>query len=226
MGEKSFPVYIVIGELFFMLEIIDVTKRYRNGKGIGNLNLRFEKGKINGLLGSNGSGKTTTFKLIAGLLKPDKGKILWGGKELGERAGDLVGYLPEERYYFRETTVFDILSLTARIYQVKNPNVRIELLLNDFGLKSEKYRNIADLSKGQRQLLQVGMVLLPDPEILLLDEGFDGLDIDRQELLISILEQLKKDKLIILSSHDQSLIERICERKYILKEGKSDERLY
>lgn len=212
-----------------VLEINGLTKSYA-GKGkikkiaLDDVSLKIEKGEIFGLLGPNGAGKTTLIKTIIGLVFQDKGTIsVFGKTPVPTEERKKMGYLPEISSYYWFLTPFELLSFYAKLSGIEKNKLKqkIDLVLESVELTEEKNHLIRTFSKGMQQRLGLAQALLHDPEFLILDEPFSGLDpIGRVEVR-AILNKLKtENKTILLSSHELSEAELICNRICVMKKGK------
>lgn len=191
-----------------------VTKQFGNHTAVSDFSLDIPRGSIYGLLGPNGSGKTTTIRMIMGILLPDQGSIeLFGGAPTFERRSR-VGYLPEERGVYEKMKVVDQLQFLGEIRGVPRATVRERALywLDRLSLTEWAGRKIEDLSKGMQQKVQFIGTVLHDPDFLILDEPFSGLDPINQDTLEAIVrEQHAAGKTILFSTHLMDQAERLCE---------------
>jgi ABC-2 type transport system ATP-binding protein len=205
-----------------MLKLEKVSKDYGNGKGVKNISFQISRGKVCALLGHNGCGKTTTFRLLLGLLKEDEGCIYYD-KELLDRTNyRLFGYIPEERSLLRGLNVEEHVFYLARLKKMEDPEIENALTYWLKFLQIEQYRKskIIELSKGNQQKVQILCALIHNPEVIIFDEPLNGLDIDNLEIFKRLLVKLKNDKKIILiSSHQYQNIEPFCEQVVYLSEG-------
>jgi len=210
-----------------VIEIKDLIKVYASPFiriktiGVNGLNLEVEEGEIFGLLGPNGSGKTTTLKIITGLLKPTSGSVrLWGGID-PILARKRMGFLPENPTFYQHLTGIELLRFYSRLYD-KNPKTKeLVELLELVGLKKVINRRISSYSKGMVQRIGFAQAITGDPNLLIMDEPLSGLDpIGRRELKDLILKLNSSGKTILLSSHILSDVEAICNRVGIIIEGK------
>ncbi|WP_456471489.1 ABC transporter ATP-binding protein [Methanocaldococcus sp.] len=192
------------------VKVKNLTKYFGDKKVLDNINFEVKKGEIFGILGHNGAGKSTTLRILAGIIKDYDGEVKIEG---------ITGYLPEERGLYREERVIDILKFFA---ELANANEEIlEYYIKKFGIEKYKKEKIKNLSKGNQQKVQFIITLLKDPDILILDEPFSGLDVSNIKLFKDIIMEFKeKNRAIILSTHILENIEKLCDRVLILKEGK------
>ncbi|WP_316572151.1 ATP-binding cassette domain-containing protein [Neobacillus sp. YIM B06451] len=203
------------------LEIRNLTKRYGDNVAVNNVSVQLPKGQVLGLLGRNGAGKTTTIKMMLGLVRPDSGEILWEGRPF-RREELSIGYLPEERGLYPKTKISEQLRYFGQLEGMsrKLANERIDYWLEKFEITEYKNKLASELSKGNQQKIQVIATLLHDPEIIILDEPFSGLDPVNATMLGNVIEELvKQEKTIILSSHRMESIEMFCENVCMMKKG-------
>lgn len=203
------------------LELKDVCKSFGTKEAVKHLSLTIDKPGVYGLLGTNGAGKTTTIRMILGIIKRTSGTITWNGKEV-TRENVNFGYMPEERGVYPKTKIFDQLMYFARLkgMKVKDATEAIDYWLKR--LDMEEYRNMLaeKLSKGNQQKIQFIIAVMNDPELIVLDEPFSGLDPVNTEMLSKVVEELvSKNKYIIMSSHQMSSIEEFCSNLTILNRG-------
>ncbi|PKN01331.1 MAG: ABC transporter ATP-binding protein [Elusimicrobia bacterium HGW-Elusimicrobia-1] len=210
-----------------------VTKRYRDAsvrylfrprisQGVENLSFSVAGGETFGLLGLNGAGKTTAFKLIMGLLRPDEGRVLVSGVSPSDSSvlRD-IGYLPEISYFHKNLTVRETLQFLSALSGVKVGETGIKETLSMVGLGDFASRKVGKLSKGMQQRLSMAQSLIHNPGILIYDEPTSGLDPLGIREMRGLLESLKKSgKTIILSSHITSEVEKLCDRVGIIKSGR------
>jgi len=213
------------------IKIENLTKIYRRrhlGKlyktvGVKNLNLEIQEGEIFGLLGLNGSGKTTTIKLILGLLFPTEGKISIFGKLLPDRIVlNLVGYLPEIPYFHKFLTAKEVLRFYCNLSGVDKSiqEKTIDEVLNIVNLFNDSNKRISEYSKGMMQRLAIAQSLLHNPPILIFDELVSGLDpLGIREMRNFVLNLKEKGKTVFFSSHLISEVEKVCDRVGILHKG-------
>ena len=205
------------------LKIENVSKRYGEKVAVDNISLEMNVPGVFGLLGTNGAGKTTTIRMLLGILKKDSGEITWNGKEV-KRKNVNFGYLPEERGIYPKVKIFDQLVYFAELKGMKKQQAKEEINYWMGRLKVEEYKDMLaeKLSKGNQQKIQFITAILNNPELIVLDEPFSGLDPVNTELLKDvILELVKKGKYIIMSSHQMSSIEEFCSDVVIINRGKT-----
>lgn len=202
-----------------MLEIKNLTKQFEKTLAVNNISFNVEKGKIFGIVGRNGAGKSTTFRMILNLIKPTEGTIKYNGEKIDL---DRVGYLPEEGSLIPTFTVLELCEYYGALKLMTPEKIRERLIewLEIFNITEYLNKKIKDLSKGNRQKIQFIVSILHDPEILILDEPFSGLDpISVQELKNAILKLREENKVIIFSSHIMQNVEDLCESIMIINKG-------
>ena len=207
-----------------MLKVDGVTKYYDDFKAVDNLSFEVKKGEIFGLLGVNGAGKTTTFRMIMNLISPSKGEITWNGKKIDYSITDKIGFLTEERSLLTKLTVKEQMLFYGALKSLDEETIlkRLDKLLKRFEIEEYKERKINTLSKGNQQKVQFISAIINEPELLILDEPFSGLDPINIELFKSVILELKeKGTSIIFSSHRMDHVELFCEKLVILVRGKS-----
>lgn len=205
------------------LLIKNVNKSYGNKKVVDNINLEISKPGVYGLLGTNGAGKTTTIRMLLGILKKDSGEISWNGKEV-ERKHVNFGYLPEERGVYPKVNIYTQLMYFAKLKGMKEDKADESIKYWMKKLEVEEYVNMTaeKLSKGNQQKIQFITAVVHDPELVVLDEPFSGLDPVNTEIMRNvILELVKKGKYIIMSAHQMSVVEEFCTDILILNKGKT-----
>ena len=175
-----------------MLELKNITKEFGNKRAVDNLNMRLEDGKILGLVGRNGAGKSTTFRMILQIIEPNQGEITYNGNKITQETLDKFGYLPEEGSLIPSYTVLELCEYYGALKMMDSRKIR-EVLINwleKFHIEEYLNKKVKDLSKGNRQKIQFIVSNLHNPEFLILDEPFSGLDpISVEELKKCILEE-------------------------------------
>jgi ABC-2 type transport system ATP-binding protein len=208
-----------------MIELQHITKLYRNFAAVKDLQLEVKDGEILGLIGHNGAGKSTTLKMIAGLITPTSGTIRVQGRDLAKHstaAKRLIGYLPEESPLYENMTAREYLLFFAELYELpgRQAQAQIDLLLTSLKL-FERDKLIGEFSKGMRRKVAIARALLHDPQLLVLDEPNSGLDPLTSFFILNYLRDLRAEgKTIVLSAHNLFHVEYICDRVAILKEGR------
>ena len=188
---------------------------------IKDLSFTVKKGEIFGLLGANGSGKTTTIRSLLGFYTPTGGELLIDGREYNpEDSKVTVGYLPEERGLYRKENVIDTMLYFATLKGIKDPLEWSRRYLKRVGLSDKETEKIEKLSGGQQQKIQLGITIMGDPKLLILDEPTKGFDPMNRRLLMEIIEELhEKGSSIIMITHYMDEVERFCDRALLLKDG-------
>ncbi len=196
------------------LKVENVTKRYGDFTAVENLSFEIRAGRVFGFLGPNGAGKTTTIRMIVGITIPDEGKIRLFGSKITPQIRDRIGYLPEERGLYKKMKVQDQLRYFAALKGVsqKEADKRIDFWLDRMKLSEWKLKKTTDLSKGMSQKLQFISTMLHNPELLILDEPFSGLDPVNVEFMKEVIAEIKsQDKTIIFSTHLMETAEKLCD---------------
>jgi len=202
------------------LEAIDLEKKFKDNLIFSHVNVEFEEGKIYGIVGENGSGKTVFLKTLCGLLKPSNGKVVYNGKTLKEDFDFLpsIGIIIEKPGFFDEMTGFDNLKLLASIQNTINDD-RIREVLEYVHLENNK-KVVKKYSLGMKQRLGIAQAMMENPDILILDEFSNALDTEGVEMTHNLLRDLKQqNKIIIITSHSKFDIETLCDHVYSFKKG-------
>ncbi len=205
------------------LKVENVSKHFGSKLAVDNINFEINEPGVFGLLGTNGAGKSTTIRMILGILKKDSGNITWNGKAV-ERKNINFGYLPEERGIYPKTKIYEQLLFFAELKGMKKEEASKEIDYWMGRLKVEEYKNMLaeKLSKGNQQKIQFIISILHNPELIILDEPFSGLDPVNTEMLREvILELVEKGKYIVMSSHQMTSIEEFCKDIVIINKGKT-----
>ena len=205
------------------LRVENVTKRFGEFTAVDDLSLEVRAGRVFGFLGPNGAGKTTTIRMIVGITAPDEGRIEFFGERMTSRLQDRIGYLPEERGLYKKMKVADQLRYFAALKDVtgKDAEQRIDRWLERMNLSEWKNKKTTDLSKGMQQKIQFISTVLHDPDLLILDEPFSGLDPVNVEFMIDVLAEFKqKDKTVIFSTHLMETAERLCHDIILINKSK------
>ena len=201
----------------------NVSKTFAGKKAVDNVSFSLEKPGVYGLLGTNGAGKTTTIRMLLGIIKKDSGEITWKGKAV-ERKNVNFGYLPEERGVYPKTKILDQLMYFAELKGMKKEEAANSINKWAKELKVEEYLQMPaeKLSKGNQQKIQFMTAIIHNPELVVLDEPFSGLDPVNTEILKNIIiDLIKNGKYIIMSAHQMATIEEFCSDILILNKGKT-----
>ena len=207
-----------------MIQTEGLTKKFDGLTAVDNLNIHVEKGEIYGFLGPNGAGKTTTIMMLLGMERPTAGKIKLFGEDLAQSYFEIkrrVGVLSEFQYLYEDMTAKEYLRFFADLYEVENPDKKINEVLSRIELADRQNELLSGYSKGMKQKLGMARVLLHDPDLLILDEPQSSLDpYGIKEIRDIIMEENSKGKTLFISSHILSEIERTCHRVGIIHHGK------
>lgn len=207
-----------------VLQLTNVTKRYKDFTAVDRLNFDISKGEIFGLIGQNGAGKTTTFRMILDLQDATEGTITWDGKPIKKVNRDILGYLPEERGIFPQMKVEEQLFFFGTLRGMEREQLKrdIDFWIQRFDLEEKRNEKAETLSKGNQQKVQLIASFIHKPKFLILDEPFSGLDPVNMELLKDAILHLKDQGMTILfSSHQMDNVEELCDRLCLLKRGES-----
>ena len=203
------------------VELRGVTKRFGGQAAVDDLDLTVPAGSIYGFIGPNGSGKTTTLRMILRIFQPDEGVVSVLGKEQGKAADDRVGYLPEERGLYGRMKVFELLQYYAHLKGFFDCKDEIRSWLERLGAESWENKRIDTLSKGMSQKVQFISSVVARPQLLILDEPFSGLDpVNMEALKEAILSMRESGTTIIFSTHDMDVAERMCDTVFMIFRGK------
>ena len=209
-----------------MLEVRDLKKHFRSIPAVDGVSFTAPPGTVTGYLGPNGSGKSTTVKIIAGLIERSDGDVLYQGRSVFSditRFQQRIGYVPEEPYLYSYLSGYEYLELVGCLRLVPGDRLRtkIERFLRLFGLWEDRFSPLSSYSKGMRQKVLLAAALLNDPEVIILDEPFSGLDINSALALRGLIRSLAEaGKVVLLSSHEMDAVEKVCSRVVILYQGK------
>jgi len=205
-----------------LLEVNEICKSFGDFKAVDTVNFQVEAGKIYGLLGPNGAGKTTTIRMIMNILVPDSGKISLFDQVISDKTKSKIGYLPEERGIFQKMKVKELLVFFGELHDL--PAVRGKALaaewLDKMELSDWADHKVEELSKGMQQKIQFSATLIHDPELIILDEPFSGLDPVNVNLIKDIMLDMKKNgKTIIFSTHMMDAAEKLCDDIIMINKG-------
>jgi ABC-2 type transport system ATP-binding protein len=206
------------------VEVSKVSKRFGDVGAAKDISFEVESGEIFGLIGPNGAGKTTVIRMLMEIIKPDSGDVRILGEPLQEATKNIIGYLPEERGLYKKLTVVDTLSYLAALKGTSGSATRqrATMLLERTGMLPHQHKKVEELSKGMAQLIQFIATILHDPQLVILDEPFYGLDPVNTRLLKDMVSELRKQgKTIILSTHMMNEVEELCDRILMINKGQS-----
>lgn len=210
-----------------MATIISIKKfrmDFGKTKVIDDLSFEVKKGETFGFLGSNGSGKTTTIRALLGIYQPTAGELLIGGKPYSVSGGVKLGYLPEERGLYKKESVIDVMTYFGQLKGMSRADAKEASLayLRRVKLDDKATTRLDKLSGGQQQKVQLGITIMDDPELLILDEPTKGFDPVNRKLLMDIIEEHQaKGATVIMVTHQMEEVERLCDRIILLKDGKA-----
>jgi ABC-2 type transport system ATP-binding protein len=205
------------------LTLENITKQYDGKTAVQDLSLSVPKGVIYGMIGPNGAGKTTTIRMIMNITAPDAGRILIDGREVDGSFRDRIGYLPEERGLYKKMTLREVMKYLADLkgYPSKKTNQAIGPWLERMGLKEYELKKVEELSKGMAQKLQFITTVLHEPDLIILDEIFSGLDPLNIELVKDALMDLKRQgRTILFSTHVMEQAEKLCDHICMISRGR------
>ena len=213
---------MVSPSIFKMLQITNLTKQFKKIKAVDNISFKVQQGDIYGFLGPNGAGKTTSIRMIMGIIKPDNGSIKLNDSDINTIYRKNLGYLPEDRGLYQKQNLIEILDYFGCLKGLdkKEANNRANLWLERFNLDDQKRRKVEELSKGNQQKIQFIIALLHDPQLIILDEPFTGLDPVNQILLKEVIKEKQEEgKTIIFSTHQMEQVERLCNNICLINKG-------
>ncbi|XBQ16732.1 MAG: ATP-binding cassette domain-containing protein [Oceanicaulis sp.] len=207
----------------YALEVENLSKSFRGKPAVSDVSFKARKGDITGFLGPNGAGKTTTLRMSLGVIQPDSGQARLFGQQPDAAGMDRVGFLPEERGVYRKMTAEAVIVLFARLKGVPagEARKRAKALLERFGLADAANKKIKELSKGMAQKVQIIAAIVHEPDFIILDEPFSGLDPVNQKLLENIIrEQAEAGRTVLFSTHVMEHAERLCDRIVLMARGR------
>ena len=202
------------------IELCGVSKRFGDRVAVERLDLAVPRGSLYGFIGPNGSGKTTTIRMILRITVPSGGRVRVLGDEKAQAADDRTGYLPEERGLYRRMRVRETLSFFARLKGLRRPDAVVDHWLERLGLAERAHERVQSLSKGLAQRLQFAVAVVHRPALVILDEPFSGLDPVSADRLREVIIELKRaGTTIVLSTHDMAAAERLCDAVMMIHQG-------
>jgi len=205
------------------LELTDLVKDFDGKRAVDHITMNLKRGEILGMLGPNGAGKTTTIRMILNIIAPDEGKLRVLGEPFSEALKNRIGFLPEERGLYRKMKVMEVLQFMGELKGMKPAEIRRKgrEMLAQFDLADYEHRKIEELSKGMAQKVQFISTILHDPEVLILDEPFSGLDPVNIEIVSNLILTMKKRGVsIIFSTHLMEYAEKIIDSVVMIDQGK------
>jgi len=206
------------------IEVSHISKTYADKKAVDDVSFTVDKAEIFGLIGPNGAGKTTSIRMMMDIIKPDSGRINILGQKLKESLKNKLGYLPEERGLYKKLSVIESIIYLASLKGMdkRSAEKKADELLTLTGMLPNKTKKIDELSKGMSQIIQFIITIIHDPELLILDEAFSGLDPVNTDLLKHMVMDLRsKGKAIIMSTHQMNQVEELCDRILMIDKGRA-----
>jgi ABC-2 type transport system ATP-binding protein len=206
------------------VEVEHISKTYADRAAVADLSFSVSPKEIFGLIGPNGAGKTTTIRMMMDIIKPDSGQIKILGESLSEAAKNKLGYMPEERGMYKKQRVIDSIVYLASLKGMdkRSAEEKADRLLQQTGMLPNKNKKIEELSKGMAQIIQFIVTIIHDPQLVILDEGFSGLDPVNTEMLKDLVRGLRNQgKTVIMSTHQMNQIEELCDRILMMDHGHS-----
>jgi len=205
-------------------EVNHIVKSFRDKAAVNDLSFSVARGEIFGLIGPNGAGKTTTIRMMMDIIKPDSGDVTILGEKLSEASKNKLGYMPEERGLYKKLRVIDSIVYLASLKGMDRQSAegKANELLNQTGMSSSKRKKIEELSQGMGQIIQFLVTIIHDPELVILDEPFAGLDPVNTELVKRMFVDLRNQgKAVILSTHRMNEVEELCDRILMIDNGRA-----
>jgi len=206
------------------VEVSRIAKSFADKVAVDDLSFSVAPGEMFGLIGPNGAGKTTTIRMMMDIIKPDSGEVTILGEKLSEATKDRLGYMPEERGLYKKLSVLESIVYLASLKGMDRHSAteKANELLNHTGMLDSKKKKIEELSKGMGQIIQLIVTIVHDPQLVILDEPFAGLDPVNTELLKEMFADLRdQGKAVILSTHQMNQVEELCDRILMINNGKS-----
>ncbi|MGI6781819.1 MAG: ABC transporter ATP-binding protein [Acholeplasmataceae bacterium] len=207
-----------------MLEVKNASFSYGDNLAVDNVSFTIQPGEIFGVLGANGGGKTTIFRMIMGLLEPNEGEIRYFDRIVSYEDVNEIGYLIEERSLLQKMTVENLVKFFGGLKDLDEKTVerRLDYWLNRFEITEYKKKKITELSKGNQQKIQFITAIINNPKLLVLDEPFSGLDVINTKMFVDVINDFKNNgSMIVFSSHQLDDVEAFCEKVLVLDKGKA-----
>jgi ABC-2 type transport system ATP-binding protein len=207
-----------------MIRVEGLTKTYGDFKALNQVSFEINRGEIVGFLGPNGAGKSTTLRILTGYISPSSGTAWLAGQnisEMNESYREHVGYLPEGAPLYPEMSVSRFLLFVAKIRQIPSSErcAAVDLVINQCGLESMRFRTMSTLSKGYRQRVGIAQAIIHQPDVLILDEPTSGLDPNQLDEILSLIREYGAGRTVLFSSHILSEVQAVCTRVLILNQG-------
>ncbi|MFO7879719.1 MAG: gliding motility-associated ABC transporter ATP-binding subunit GldA [Bacteroidota bacterium] len=205
------------------IKVEGLTKKYGSQKALDNVSFTINTGQIAGFIGPNGAGKTTAMRILTGSIPPTEGFALIEDIDVSENSLEIrkmIGYLPENNPLYEDMYIREYLNYVAGIYKLSNKRARIDEIIEMTGLQREVRKQIGALSKGYKQRVGLAQAIIHDPRVLILDEPTSGLDPNQIVEIRELINQLGKEKTVMLSTHIMQEVEAICDRVLIINKGK------
>jgi len=206
------------------VEVNHIVKSYADKAVVNDLSFSVAQGEIFGLIGPNGAGKTTTIRMMMDIIKADSGEVTILGEKLSEASKNKLGYMPEERGLYRKLRVIDSIIYLSSLKGMdrKSATEKANELLSQTGMLANKRKKIEELSKGMGQIIQFIVTIIHDPQLVIMDEPFAGLDPVNTELLKGMFADLRNQgKAVILSTHQMNQVEELCDRILMINNGQA-----
>jgi ABC-2 type transport system ATP-binding protein len=206
------------------VEVSHITKTYADKAAVDDLSFSVAQGEIFGLIGPNGAGKTTTIRMMMDIIKPDSGDVTIFGEKLTETSKNKLGYLPEEKGLYKKLRVLDAIVYLASLKGMDRNTAaeKARQLLEQTGMLPHQRKKIEELSRGMAQIIQFIVTIIHDPQLVILDEPFIGLDPVNTELLKNVIFDLRtQGKAVILSTHQMNQVEALCDRILMVNNGRA-----
>ena len=206
------------------VEVANVVKSFEENVAVDGLSFSVEKGEVFGLIGPNGAGKTTTIRMMMDIIQPDSGAVAIFGEVPSQATKGRLGYLPEERGLYKKLSVTETISYLASLKGMNPRTIEAEAdaLLEQTGMLASKKKRIEELSKGMSQIIQLIVTIVHDPELVILDEPFVGLDpVNTERVKQLLLDLRERGKAVILSTHQMNQVEAVCDRVLMVNDGRA-----
>ena len=207
----------------YAIEVDSVSKKYGDRTVVDNVSFDLSAGEILGVIGPNGAGKTTCIRMVMDVIRPDSGRVLLFGRKFNNDLKSQIGYLPEERGLYRKRPILESMVYLAALKGVERSQARIraEEWLARVNFQSIRNKRIEELSHGMAQIVQILVTILHDPEVVILDEPFNGLDPVNVKMVNEMILNLKRGgKAVILSTHRMNEVEELCDRVFMVNKGR------